>query len=107
MTAPIIHRARGPEALRDRAQRQAAREMAARLLRPLLAALEGRRPDFVIEVCRFVIRAMSKIIEAKGDAARALGVLSGAQADLTPAWEAERSDGRAVAEALFAERGAR
>lgn len=103
MTATIIHRARGPEAVRDRARRQAARELAHCLLSPLLRALEGRDGDFVIEVCRAAIRGLSKIVEANGDASRAVGILAGATADLTPGWRAAKSSARVETEALFGE----
>jgi hypothetical protein len=102
---PEILRVRGPEAIRERARRQAAQNIARRFLCALVVALEGKSPEFVIEVARWVIRAMSKVVEANGDASRATGVLAGAQADLIPAWVSERAATHADAEALFAGAG--
>lgn len=98
----MIH-VRGPEALRARARRQAARVMADRFLGALIAATDGKSPDFVIEVCRACIRTLSRVIEDRGDATRARGVLAGAEADLAPAWIGASKATRADADALFAE----
>lgn len=105
MTRPIIEkrRLRGPSELRDRAVRREAQRLGQRFVVAFSTAMAGKHPDFVIEAARWVIRAMSKVVEARGDIGRAHGVLAGAQAHLTPAWTAEGSADRAAAEALFAE----
>lgn len=97
----IIH-SKGPAASRDRLLRKEAEAFACRFINILRLALGERTNSFVIEVLRAVIRLSSKLIEEHGDAAWAQGILSGAQAELVPAWVAERSAAHVEADRLFA-----
>lgn len=57
-------------------------------------------PEFRMEVCRSTIRAFTRYAAELTDAGRAMGLLSGAAAEIAPAFVAERSS-IADAEALF------
>lgn len=103
MTFSVDYRRhRGSTAVRERAKRDAAKDCARGLVNAFQAAMAGRRADFIIEVARWVIRALSKIVEAEGDIGRAQGVLAGAAADIAPAWRSEAALKHDAADALFA-----
>lgn len=97
---------RGPSGNQVRARRRAANAFAVRFIIAVKAAFDGMHPEFVIEACRMMIRALTAIIEDRGDAGRALGVLNGAGLDLAPTYRGEGHGARADADALFAEAGA-
>lgn len=78
---------RGPSDQVDRARRAAAKEIAQRFVTAFVVALAGKHPEVVIEAARWIIRAMSRLIEDKGDAGRAQGILAGAAADISPAYQ--------------------
>lgn len=101
MRATVEHRRlRGHTELKDRARKAAANNRALTFTRALVHSLEGQDPELVIEVCRVLIRCLSRIVETKGDIGRAQGVLAGAATDLSPAFRPEPK-GKAEAEALF------
>ena len=108
MTRPIIHRThlRGPSGDATRARRRAANTLALRFVRAFKTECEDKHPEFVIEACRMVIKALTWVIEDKGDAGRALGVLTGAGIDLAPTYPDERETALAGAEAVFSGGGA-
>lgn len=102
MRKPIVtkHRLRGPSELHEQRRKAAAEAWAAKFERVFRRTLEGHHNELVIEVCRLLIRRLSRIVEAKGDLGRAQGVLAGAATDLSPAYRPEVK-GKAEAEALF------
>lgn len=102
MKHPIVtkHRLRGPSEVKDRMRKAAARDYASRFVAALQVALDGQSSELVIEVCRVLIRGLSRIVETNGDIGRAQGVLAGAATDLSPAYRPELK-GKAEAEALF------
>ena len=103
MTRPIVThtKLRGPSGIATRARRRAANALALRFMRAFKTECEDKHPEFVIEAARMIIRALTWIIEDKGDAGRALGVLNGAGIDLVPAYRDERQGVLAEAEAVF------
>ena len=80
MRKPVVEkvRLRGPSEVKDRMRKAAANGYALRFMRALLQTLEGQNSELVIEVCRVLIRGLSRIVETNGDIGRAQGVLSGA-----------------------------
>lgn len=83
-------RLRGHAELKEQRRKEAALGWAGRFERALTVALEGQHHELVIEVCRILIRRLSRIVEANGDIGRAQGILAGAQADISPAYQPER-----------------
>lgn len=102
MRKPVVtkHRLRGPSEIKERMRKAAAHGYASRFVGALQVALAGQSSELVIEVCRVLIRGLSRIVETNGDIGRAQGVLAGAATDLSPAYRPEVK-GKAEAEALF------
>lgn len=106
MRPVVVHtKLRGPSGDATRARRRAANALALRFMRALKAECEDKHPEFVIEAARMIIRALTWMIEDKGDAGRALGVLNGAGIDLVPAYRDGRQGVLAEAEAVFSGAG--
>jgi hypothetical protein len=103
MKKPVVtkRRLRGHAELAEQRRKEAALGWASRFERALKAALEGQHRELIIEVCRILIRRLSRIVETNGDIGRAQGILAGAATDLSPAYRPE-AKGRAEANALFA-----
>lgn len=92
---------RGPSGDATRARRRAANTLALRFMRAFHTECEDKHPEFVIEAARMIIRALAMMVEDRGDAGRALGVLNGAGIDLVPAYRDGRQGVLAEAEAVF------
>lgn len=106
MRVPVEHRrARGPSELKDRQRRAAATRRAHAFVASLLGSLKGQDRELIIEVCRVLIRCLSRVVETNGDIGRAQGILAGAATDLSPAYQPE-AKGREEADALFGGRAA-
>ena len=102
MRAVVTHtKLRGPSGEATRARRRAANDSALRFMRAFKTECEDKHPEFVIEAARMIIRALTWMIEDKGDAGRALGVLNGAGIDLVPAYRDERQGAREAADAAL------
>lgn len=98
----IEHRTlKGPAGARERALRLAAQEMADRFVRALSVALNRQTGAFAIHVANALIRALTRIVEAKGDVGRATGILASAMSDVAPGYRPETLTARGEAEALF------
>lgn len=105
---PIVQhtKLRGPSGDATRYRRRAANESALRFMRAFHTECGDKHPEFVIAAARMTIRALAMVVEDKGDAGRALGVLNGAGIDLVPAYRDGREGVLAEAEAVFSAGGA-
>lgn len=107
MRPTVTHtRLRGPTGDAVRARRRAANEFAIRFITAVKAAMADKHPEFCIETSRMMIRGLTSVIEDKGDAGRALGVLNGASIDLAPTYRDGREGALSEAEVLFSAGGA-
>lgn len=91
---------------RDRTPAQKARRKVAQVLgfetvRALRAAPAMADPEVAVEAARFVIRALTDLIEERGDLSRAQGILAGAQAAIAPTYEDKASHAIEAAQAAF------
>jgi hypothetical protein len=86
---PVIAPAnrRGPTALKEQLRRKAAVEVAVAMIRRLDAELAERDPEFAMSVHRAVIRGLTDRMATAHSAARAVGVLAGAQAAIVPSFD--------------------
>jgi len=98
-------RIRGPAERKAKMLREVAAGYADRFILALRTVLKGKDRELVIEVCRALIRRLSRVVEERGDIGRAHGVLAGAATDLSPAFT-PGPRGAADAEALFARKDA-
>lgn len=89
-----------PAQLQAMRVRRAEAQQAARGAIEVIRASRLNDPEFRMEVCRATIRAVAMYAAQITDSARAVGLLSGAAAEVSPAYQPETKF--TAAEALFA-----
>lgn len=99
MKAATEKREPSPAQLQAMRIRRAEAQQAARGAIEVIRASRLNDPEFRMEVCRATIRAVAIYASQLTDGARALGLLSGAAAEVSPAFRTEKAF--TEAEALF------
>lgn len=99
MTRAIVQpRERTPA---QKARRKVAQALGFEAVRALRANPAMADPEVAVEAARFVIRALTDLIEERGDLSRAQGILAGAQAAIAPSYEAKGAEALEAAHAAF------
>ncbi len=96
-----IRRARTPQQAKDRMRRHAADACARAALERLDADLQGRGPEFALEVERALVRRLTPRMADRASEGRCVGILAGAMAEIAPAYVGRHGKAKDDAEAAF------